>query len=620
MKRKLLTAILVATMIGTLALTALPKQGHAKSTVVTFIPEVTELGDPVAMPDVVGTHFFVALVVEDVADLYGFDLQVSWPTEWVRYVGHTTTVPVEDYPDPQPPSPYPGILHEPYFQIKDEVNETGIPGAAPGALAWFSYSSLDPAEPFNGNGTVVVFEFEVVNQPWSYQDPVNITFHIVSSTLSDTVPSPIPHTPIDVNVTLWQRLYVPPPKPKLKVMPESVEGQGISNTFNIDVMIMGEDGGDLDPWWDVAGFDIVLNFDPSLIEATSVTIDPDGWFAAFWPDGIFIVLQEINNTAGTVHVVFLGLPGEGGEHTAPYGIGRLFSVTFHEIYESETYPPPSCSLALYPTEIAGFPHPEREMPPWEGRETSVPIDHVVEDGMYTAKFLPPGAWIDIYTQYPDPYGGQGPNQPSDAFGPQMEVVVYAYVTYNLWPVQNKLVTFEIMHGEYDFLRQAWTDENGIAKITFRIPWPCDDPEGRVFGEWTIIATVDVYENVVNDTLTFQVNYLIDIVSIESAKDAYVIGDHMSFNVTYRSISHQLRNATITLVVYDDVGVPIAYAYVPLTNIEYGEHTITIECMVVPKWTAVGTGTVYVNILTDLPKNGGAAYCPEEYITIGLQIP
>jgi hypothetical protein len=48
-----------------------------------------------------------------------------------------------------------------------------------------------------------------------------------------------------------------------------------------------------------------------------------------------------------------------------------------------------------------------------------------------------GRIIDLYTQYPAPYGGQGPDNPSDMFWPQKEVWLYANVTYNWWPVQQK---------------------------------------------------------------------------------------------------------------------------------------------------------------------------------------
>jgi len=140
-----------------------------------------------------------------------------------------------------------------------------------------------------------------------------------------------------------------PPIPLLKVTPKIVIGKGLTNTFVVNVSLMGEGGVDLDPFWDVTGFDILMNFRRSeppylILKALNVIIDPDGWFAAFWPSP-WELGRAIDNDAGTVHVVFLGVAYKG-VHTAPYGRGRLFTVTFQEIYESGTYPPPSVEITL----------------------------------------------------------------------------------------------------------------------------------------------------------------------------------------------------------------------------------------------------------------------------------
>ena len=48
--------------------------------------------------------------------------------------------------------------------------------------------------------------------------------------------------------------------------------------------------------------------------------------------------------------------------------------------------------------------------------------------------------IDLFTQK-EPYSGKGPNMPSDAFGPEEVVILYALVTYGEVSLQNLLVTF-----------------------------------------------------------------------------------------------------------------------------------------------------------------------------------
>jgi len=116
--------------------------------------------------------------------------------------------------------------------------------------------------------------------------------------------------------------------------------------------------------------------------------------------------------------------------------------------------------------------------------------------------LDSGRDIDVYTQYPAPDGGQGRSMPSNPFRPLMEVFLYAYVTYNLWPVAEKIVAFEIEHGEWDFILTDITNSSGIAWVKFRIPWPDTDPRARVLGIWNVTATVNIADVVVRDTLWF----------------------------------------------------------------------------------------------------------------------
>jgi len=120
--------------------------------------------------------------------------------------------------------------------------------------------------------------------------------------------------------------------------------------------------------------------------------------------------------------------------------------------------------------------------------------------------------IDLYTQK-EPYGGRGPNQPSDAFAPQEDVILYAHVTYRDYPVPGKIVAFEV-HGPINhvenlsFARTAVTNADGVANVSFRMPWPNGYVEEVVFGVWDVIAVVDIAEVVVNDTLTFKVGWIV----------------------------------------------------------------------------------------------------------------
>ena len=346
------------------------------------VPDFLEFGPEPC----IGQQFTINIEIHNVTNLYGVDIQITWDTDWIRYVNHTKKIPVETYPD--------GILHSPTISVHDDVDETGglvEEGAAPGTLYWLAEASMLPAEPFDGSGIAFEMTFEIVNQPEADEADAIVTIGFTYSILSDSAGLPIDHEAYNGTVVIHPK----PLPPLLKVTPEHVEEVPECYTFTSDVYLMGENGTDLDPFWDVAGFDIYFNFDPTLLEAVEVTIDPDGWFASFWPNGILVVKQEINNDEGWVWIAFLGIPGDYGEHTPPSGKGRLFTVTFHAISESSTYPPETIVLGLNPVTVAGYPHPERDYPPWNGSDSAPPLPHVIENATYTPFYAGPPYEVDV---------------------------------------------------------------------------------------------------------------------------------------------------------------------------------------------------------------------------------
>ena len=627
MKAKILSSLFIAMLVIGMTF-AVPKAFAA--TTVEWVPSVTQLGDAVTHVDVVGTTFTIAIVVKGVADFYGFDIQANWNTAYLSYVSHTVTVPASSFPAPNPPTTYGGALNSPTLMVKNIVDEAGgIPDADPASMCWFAYASMAPAPAQTGDVCAVVFTFQVINQEFWFGGPVvptSLVFHFTATSLASSAGTGITHFAIDYPLELYPKEFAYPALPKLDVTPKETSGLEVGVTFPVSVSLMSTAGA-LSPFWDVAGFDFIMHYNPTLIKANVATVDPDGWFASFWPGGIFIALNEINNTAGQVHVAFLGLPDDTG-HTPVNGMGRVLEVTFEVLYKSTTYPPPGCDIFLqdpvprpmpdptnwdvtyFKTDMASFPHPERDYTPWNGQAGAVPLPHVIDNAHYTAKFQPLGRDIDLVTQN----GGIGPGVASGAFGPQATVRLTATVTYNLNPVQRKLVTFEIWHGEFWWLLCGTTDENGVAWVEFGLPWPCDDPEGRVFGTWNATASVDIREVYVQDAISWQVGYLIDIVSVVPLTTEFHIGDHLSFTVTYTSISSAPLEAYFAIVVYDELQVPIAWFFVGPITVNEGTSSIVIECKTVPKHTFVGLGTVYTNIYFLTPDHKAFLQYGPQYVT------
>lgn len=160
-----LNRLFFGTIIVSLILSAFVGLRYATSegarqeeTVVRFIPSSATVG--------CGEVFTVALVIENVEDLVAFDVKFKWNTTAMQYINHTLTVPVEDYPAPNPPSPYTGIIVDNgnLFFIKEPAVDDPLLG--PGTF-WVALTQIPtPAYVgFNGNGTIGVFTFKALNEP-----------------------------------------------------------------------------------------------------------------------------------------------------------------------------------------------------------------------------------------------------------------------------------------------------------------------------------------------------------------------------------------------------------------------------------------------------------------------
>jgi hypothetical protein len=184
----LIVSLLIVALWATML--SISEPVRASSTTLRFISDVNQLG----LGNVIGQTFKVAAVVEDLSNLYALNVLVKWNVEYFRLQSYVVTIPVEKYPVPIPPSPYPGILHGGMVSPPPtaSVNET---------TASISYASIVPT-PFSGDGTVAVFTFKVVDQPLF---PQNASFAIsfFRAELADDMGIPIPHQTVDLQISLY---------------------------------------------------------------------------------------------------------------------------------------------------------------------------------------------------------------------------------------------------------------------------------------------------------------------------------------------------------------------------------------------------------------------------------
>ena len=234
----------------------------------------------------------------------------------------------------------------------------------------------------------------------------------------------------------------------------------------------------------------------------------------------------------------------------------------------------------------------------------------------TLTFEVTGPLIDVYTQK-EPYDGKGPNQSSDAFAPQEEVILYADVHYNCQPVEYKPVGFEVVDptGETVLARTNMTDGEGIATTTFRLS------SNATFGIYTVFATVEVLEENAIDTLSFRVGWIIEITKLQTVnatgkeKTVFAKGEHVHFNLTVKNIAFTSKKATITVVLYDECAVPFGQVTLQNWLIPPGTTQFFIIDLQIPEWAYVGVATIYANAFTELPQLDGTPYCPEISVTL-----
>lgn len=172
-----------------------------------------------------------------------------------------------------------------------------------------------------------------------------------------------------------------------------------------DIEIMGEQGGDLNPYWDVQGFDLYLHYNIEALEPIDVQMDPDNVWGGTFYHGIWPFADEINYDEGYVRAGFVGIAiGPHGDHTPPSGKIRVLHVEFHVIdpdlptgiglMNPEPRPEiPPWGPEYFRTTLIGFPHSEREEAPWFNVLWTVPIPHLTS---------PPIARISASPMTPNP--------------------------------------------------------------------------------------------------------------------------------------------------------------------------------------------------------------------------
>lgn len=122
----------------------------------------------------------------------------------------------------------------------------------------------------------------------------------------------------------------------------------------------------LDAYWDLAGFDLKMTFDPHTIKVENVI---PGDFANYY-NLTYEVKNEVDNTEGIIWAVYLFDPTT--TRSIPEGNGTLITL---EITANCSSP-----IKITQSKLAAWAHPERSEAPWLNQPYSIAIPHTKVDG------------------------------------------------------------------------------------------------------------------------------------------------------------------------------------------------------------------------------------------------
>ena len=555
-------------------------------------------------PSAVGQAFDIQLLIKDVNPAWGMvnaSLSLCFNNTVIDIVGGVANVTVD-----------------PFWTVSSVTVEPGK----------VSINVSDPVDTPSGDVLVATIKFTVMTQAESPPYPANYVdespLDICEVAIYDHTMA-IPYNP-PINGTVVVKALLSLPLPWLEIEPSSVTvgpEPSLGKEFEVKVKIYN-----LHFAWYMIAYQFVLHYDQSLLDCVDIQEGP-------------FLTNPLWNLYGTYFMPY--------DDPEPYDItvgGMLIPNPDTNEWDQTEFPDtihhPSIdnTLAIIRfrviKQMAGFDLTDilyldgfhQYLLSKDG--AWIPVDETkFVNCTYTVVGTPViGAYLDVYggannagygvtdSPFDPPFGGQGLNNPMDLVITQSEVYLFANLTYNYWPVQNKEVAFEIIDNYGDTWAKftALTDEDGVASITFRMPWTCEDPD-KYFGVWTVVATARVGDTVVNDTLTFHYDYLVRIWEVRTDKYYYAHEEYIKVTVEFGTHAQQYYPALFTVTVTDELGVPIGIDASTSLLVggaiycQYNNDDFTVSIFI-PKFAFAGYAYIHVCCFDKEPAEGGFAWCPE----------
>jgi hypothetical protein len=530
----------------------------------------------------VGQRFTLNITITGVTGLYGYEVKVFYNSTQLDALWNV--LPSDHFMRP--------LAGGTFFMAK---NSSDNAYNATHKFAWFGGSLLAPELPRAGSGTLFQIVFNATAKGGPYPVYIDYPGNAYPAKLADSSspPNAIPCTAeggmVEVGVPIV------PGQALLYINPSAYTALSLFQTFTMNITIANVTN--------LYSYEYKLFYNKTIVQALSADLPSNHFLKPVDPAKI-LIQKEVNNNYNSTHGRVWFSASLLNPEIAKGGNGPLTIITFKAMSRGST-------LVHFEGTRLDTPAPV------------TPISHTTQDGQVIVN--PPivpsgGRMIDIFTQK-EPYSGKGINISSDAFAPQSEVILYALITYNGEPVQNKLVSFEVTPPHslsgFPLYRVSYTNETGIATISFNLPWQGEHPEEIVFGTWSAVAAVDITGVRVVDALTFRVGWIVEIISIATIdenlkpKTYFAKATCVGVRLHIRNIAMLPKTATIIVTAYDARNDSFGSIVLSDFNVEPDETYIFAYCFLnISAQAAIGNAMVSASAYTARPSMGGLPYCPE----------
>jgi hypothetical protein len=257
-----------------------------------------------------------------------------------------------------------GVLNPDVLIAKNELG----PG-----YYWLAGAST--GDPWWGNGTVAILEFNVTYQGWWYQGK-SCELKLSYTELRDNDNKIVNH---EVEHGYYEILGLnPSPMPSIKVVPSTVTKgptYAINDTFTVAVKIYDVDPAGLPSPYGIYGIEVHMTWNDTLIKPVSYQQFIGNTTVGVLNEPVFFVYDDLTDSSYKIAVTSLppAEPWNGTDKT-------IFEITFRvALQKVEPYPDLSCALDINFTDVQMLP---------DDAFTAVFVPHTVEDGTYTINQFP----------------------------------------------------------------------------------------------------------------------------------------------------------------------------------------------------------------------------------------